>query len=443
MLVLSSFETRLIIGLDKMKITELTDKLRQKYTKSRGFGVVKIDEDEWDNIYFVVPPEPPKKLSGNLPYALIGDALKVIGALPHYSQMSELDKLINYLFVRREVVQSSRLEGTWSTIDHVLTPGEIADSNEGKSEHQAIRSYANLLEDIIKQSIDKREKIFTLKFIRELQKRIVENDPNSQGIPGKLRTPNQPESIVMIGGSLRKENSIYNPAPASEVKRCLGEVLEWYKDDEMAQRGDAGAGLSLPVRLAVGHSHFEAVHPFTDGNGRAGRALWPIQMICFGHTPLYLSGYIEDKKDKYGAALGEAQKKLNYIPLIKFICNAIIESDLEAKKTKETIRTLESRWQERGKFRDKSAPRRALKLLLTNPIISSSFLESELGISKTASVDAVNSLRKKKIIKFRRLENRKRIYAAEELIAILSRPFGSDIDIALEKAEISLSESNE
>ena len=54
--------------------------------------------------------------------------------------MCELDKLINYLFIRREVVQSSRLEGTWSTIDHVLTPGELSNNGEGKDVHQAVRS---------------------------------------------------------------------------------------------------------------------------------------------------------------------------------------------------------------------------------------------------------------------------------------------------------------
>ena len=81
-------------------------------------------------------------------------------------------------------------------------------------------------------------------------------------------------------------------------------------------------------------------------------------------------------------------------------------------------------------------------MLLTKPIISSALLESELGISKTASVDAINSLEEKKIIRLRRLENRRRIYAAEELIQILSRPFGSEIDLALEKATMLLNEEN-
>lgn len=424
-----------------MKIDELAEELRRPYGPEKGYGITKLNgaDGEWDNIYFVVPKPPIREISQKLPYHLLNEALKVIGSLPRVEEMSKLDKLINYLFVRREVVQSSRLEGTWSTIDHALTPGEIAEGNKGKSEHQAVRSYANLLEEIVEEAKSKKERIFTREFICSVQKRIVENDPQSMGIPGKLRTEGEPGAIVTIGGGIRKENSIYNPTPAFAVKKCLDEVLEWLRDSELAQMGDAAAGgLSLPIRLAIGHAHFEAVHPFTDGNGRTGRALWPLQMVCSGHMPLYLSGYVEANKNDYGKALEEAQKKLNYTPLIEFVCNAIIESDLENQKSKEAIRNLESTWRERGKFRANSGPRKALNLLLSMPIITTAVLERELGLSKTACVDTVNALAEKKIIKLRRTEKRTRVFAAEELIQILSRPFGEEVDIALEKAWVLL-----
>lgn len=420
-----------------MNINELTEILRQPFTTEKGFGAMKLHHADkmWSNIYFVVPTPPPRNIKCKLSPELLGQALRVIASLPSLSEMTEKDKLVNFLFVRREVVQSSRLEGTWSTIDHALTPGEIFDDNEGQGEHQAVRSYAGLLEDIVREAELSKESIFTKDFVCNIQKKIVENDPNSYGVPGKIRTEGEKGSIVTIGGGIRRENSIYNPCPASEVERCLEEVLEWLRDDELAQMGDAGLkGLSLPVRLALSHAHFEAVHPFTDGNGRTGRALWPIQMVCAGHMPLYLSGFVEMYKDDYASSLECAQKQLNYAPLIEFICNAIIESSLENSKTSEAIRNLENEWMERGNFRKNSGAQKALLLLLTSPIISTSVLQEELGISKTASTDTINSLVKRKIIRFRKTENRKRIYAAEELIQILSRPFGSDIDLALEKA---------
>ena len=422
-----------------MKINELAGKLQQKYTAGRECGITKIGHPDWQNIYFVVPPPPPTRWSGKLDYGLVGEALKAINRLPSLSNMSELDKLVHYLFAGREGVQSSRLEGTWSTIDHVLTPGEIAETGEGKNEHRAVRSYAKLLEEITHQAASKGTQIFSEEFLCSIQKKIVENDPHSTGIPGKLRTPNKAGSIVTIGGGFRPENSTYNPAPATEVKRCLHEILAWFRDDEMAQRGDAGAsGLNLPLRLAIGHSHFEAIHPFSDGNGRTGRALWSVQMVCAGNMPLYLSGYIESKKDQYAAALAESQKRLNYNSIIELLCNAIIESDLEAKKTKEAIELLESKWHERGKFKDHSTAKKTLRLLLSRPIITNSCLQKKLGVSKTASNDAIKALVQKKIINYRKSERRQKVYAAEELIQILSRPFGSEIEIALEKAELLL-----
>jgi len=417
-----------------MNLDELAETLKQKYTDDRSHGVTKIDLKKYENIYFVVSPAPPLEINkSEIPFKILGKALSVLGSLPSFKEMDELDQIINYLFVRREVVQSSRLEGTWSTIDHALTPGSIAHLNEGKDEHQAVRSYANLLDGIIERTLDQKEKVFNIALIQEIQSRIVENDPNSKGIPGKLRSHGDPGSVVTIGG-IRAEDSKYNPNPASTVRVGLKNVLAWLKDEEFTQKGDAGLGLSLPIRLAIGHSHFEAVHPFTDGNGRTGRAIWPLQMVCSGHMPLYLSGYVEEYKYDYGKALEAAQKKLNYGPMIEFICNAIIDCDLEARQTKEAIQNLGQKWASRGKFKKGSAAKNSLILLLSTPIINAKLLEVELGVSSTVAADTIKALLAKKIIKFRKIENRKRVYAAEELILILSRPYGSEIDLALEKA---------
>lgn len=107
---------------------------------------------------------------------------------------------------------------------------------------------------------------------------------------------------------------------------------------------------------------------------------------------------------------------------------------VEVKKSKEVISNLEDVWKKRGKFRAKSAAERALKVLLSKPIITSSVLQEELQISGPASTNAINQLVDKGIIVHRKFENRKPVYAAEELIQILARPFGSEVELALEKA---------
>jgi Fic family protein len=416
-----------------MKKEELNGHLRQQYEKKRGYGVVKLGVAGYENIWFVVPPPPPRELPKELPLNAMGRANATLSRLPTFSQMGPIDKLINYFFVRREAVESSRMEGTWSTIDNVLTPAEIYDVEHAKSENQSVRGYAHALERHFSIVFQKKEAAFTEKLVREIHKDIVSRDPHFKGAPGELREAGKPGSIVQIGGSFRKEESTYNPTPPDFVKGCLKSVLDWLSDEALAQKGDAGAaGFTLAVRLAIGHTHFEAVHPFTDGNGRVGRALWPLQMICSDRMPLYLSGFVEDQKQDYSKALQEAQKKLNYSSIIEFICEAVVQSEAEAKVTRTAIESLPDRWKERAKFRGGSASALALDVLLRKPIITAAILMEDLSLSKQVASTAINQLVERRIIRARGKVGRTYVYAAEELIALLSRRFGTDAKDAME-----------
>jgi Fic family protein len=269
----------------------------------------------------------------------------------------------------------------------------------------------------------------------------MSKDPTYIGTPGKFRELGKPGSVVFIGGKGRPEDSIYNPTPPEFVLMSLNKVLDWLSNTENSELGDAGLGMILPMRMAVGHSHFEAVHPFSDGNGRVGRALWPLQMIASDFMPLYLSGYVEKEKQAYAEALQFAQKKLDYSKIIDFISHAILSSSHELKITKEKLIALPALWQLRGKFRQNSAAFNALSLMLKMPIFSTENLQNELGCSHQAAAVAVSQLLEAKIIRERTGNKRNRLFAAEEIILLLSRDHGSDVDLALEKAHFLLDQA--
>ncbi len=416
-----------------MNKDELVGSLRQGYDSKKGFGISKIDAAGYENIWFVIPPPPPKTLPKNLPLKVLGKANNILSRMQIFEEMGAIDKLINYFFVRREAVESSRMEGTWSTIDSLLTPMDVVDNEKGKSESQSVRGYAQALEKHFDKALKNREKIFNEKLVCGIHKEIVSKDPNYKWIPGALRTAGKPGSIVQIGSSFRKEESTYNPTPPEYVKKTLRKVLDWLSDEELAQKGDAGIiGFTLATRLAIGHSHFEAVHPFTDGNGRVGRALWPLQMICADRVPLYLSGFVDKYKNDYGRALEQAQKKLDYCLIIEFVCEAIAQSEAEAKITRAAIQSMPTRWKERAKFRENSASFLALDLLQQKPIVTVTTLMEELKISRQVASLAMNQLEERKIIGKRNKVGRTQVYAAEELIALLSRKFGTDANEAIE-----------
>jgi Fic family protein len=337
-----------------MNRNELAALLKREYEPGRGFGVEHVDDPTLKNIWFVVPPPPPQKLPRGLPAQALAKASRLIAELGRGQQANELEKNISYLFVRREAVQSSRMEGTWSTIDHVLTPGELFDRKEGKSERASVLGYATALEKEYEAATRTGHAVFSESGIRRLHRKIMSKDPHFRGNAGELRAPGRPGAVVFIGGLRRKEDSIYNPTPPRHVARCLDEVLSWMGNSEIIELGAAGMGMSLPIRMAIGHSHFEAVHPFPDGNGRVGRMLMALQMVREGRLPLYLSGFIEIEKKQYVEALQAAQKKLRYAPIVEFICEAIVAAKHESDQTKQAILDLPQAWESRAVFRASS-----------------------------------------------------------------------------------------
>lgn len=415
-----------------MNINELHPKLKKAYSENSGCGILKSKDSKIPNLYFVVPPLPPSKIVEGFSFKKVSEAMTALNKLSTFSEMDDLDKLINYLFVRREAVQSSRLEGTWSTIDEVLSP-EQADSSFSDAT-MSVRGYAHSIESLFEEAYKKKERIFNLKNILKIHKEMMSKDPNYLGVPGKIRTPGKPGSVVYIGGGNRPENSIYNPTPPEHVKESLDQIISWLSDTDITEKGDAGIGMILPIRMAVGHSHFEAVHPFTDGNGRVGRALWPLQMIASGYMPLYLSGYVEKEKHSYSEALQAAQKKLDYSKIIDFISSAIVTCSIEMNVSKAKLLSLPTLWQGRGNFRKNSSAYNALNVILKMPIFTVENLRSELNCSSQAAAVAVKHLVDAHIIIERTGNKRNRLFAAEEVIILLSRDHGIDIDVAMEKA---------
>lgn len=416
-----------------MRRDDLCNELRQPWNPRRRCGLARMDDRHYRHIPFVVPPPPPTTLSGKLPLRAMARAQNVLHQRPGLDRMAGLDAVVSYLFVRQEALASSRLEGTWSTIDHVLTPRELDGMLTSPEGTASVRGYAEALERHFQTVAKRGHAALTVDFVKSLHKVIASKDPHFHGRPGHLRTPGQPGAIVMIGGLGRKEESVFNPAPPEHVARCLGETMNWFRDESVACAGDAGVmGMPLVVRLAVGHAHFEAVHPFSDGNGRVGRMLWPFQMLLAGIGPLYLSGYVEAEKRAYTETLGFAQKRLNYAPLIEFLSEAIVESHHEAVRTRDALIALPERWRARLDVRMGSASERGLALLVRQPVLTANTLAASLDVSFPAANKALETWVGAGIVRERSGRARDRVFAAEEVLAILGRRFGDHPDLALD-----------
>lgn len=171
--------------------------------------------------------------------------------------------------------------------------------------------------------------------------------------------------------------------------------------------------------MAVAHSHFEAVHPFRDGNGRVGRLLLPLMMAAEGNAPLYLSPYIEANKPAYYAALKASQQRHDWQAMIGFVANAVTGTVSELLATRRALAELAGEWKSRRAFR-------ALGLLSDYPMITIGRLASELGVSWAQASAAVGQLVSVGILLERTGYSRNRLFAATEVLALINRPFGEE-----------------
>ena len=339
-------------------------------------------------------------------------ALTVLGRIDALSSEMPDPYLISRTLSRLEAVSSSAIEGTNSTLDELLTVEE--DDDDAHDAARQVRDYALALDHILPRASAEGTGVFSTELIRELHREAMRHDPDTPDPPGALR-----ETVVWIGGTGNIAYSTYNPAPPDRVGACLEDTAAYLR----------GAGMhvmtqSLITRMAVAHAHFEAVHPFRDGNGRVGRLLLPMMMAAEGQVPLYLSPYIEANKQGYYASLKAAQQRLDLDPLIGFLSDAISGTVEELLATRTALQALKNGWLMRRRFRTNSASLRALDILVDYPVITATRLAKLLAVSLPSALTAIGQLVEVGILIERTGYRRNRIFTAREMLAIINRPFG-------------------
>lgn len=321
--------------------------------------------------------------------------------------------LVSRILPRREAVSSSAIEGTHSTLDELLSVEEAGDSAAAGAAVQ-VRDYALALDDLVPRARKEGNAIFTTSLMRRLHRTVMRGDKDYKDTPGELRS-----GVVWIGGG-GIAYSTYNPTPPEDIAGCLEEAMDY-----MRCEGMQAVQQDLIVRMAVAHAHFEAVHPFRDGNGRVGRLLLPLMMMAAeGHVPLYLSPYIEAYTNRYYASLKAAQQRLEWHEAIAFISDAITGTVNELVVTRDALSKLRGLWQARRKFRTRSAAARALDVLPHYPVLTIGRLGTILEVSFPAATQAIEQLVEARILEERTGYARNRVFAAPEALSVINRPFG-------------------
>ncbi len=372
-----------------------------------------------DSHYGVVPCPPPFEPISILPVAREHE--RAVAALARAEAIAaEMADpwLISRILPRREALSSSAIEGTHSTLDELLAIEEDGAGSLDEDAHEAaaqVRGYALGLEAFMPEARARGRAVFDLHLVQALHRLVMKDSRGYADVPGELR-----QTVVWIGGR-DIAYSVYNPAPPEDVPRCLEDSLAFMRGE-----GREAVHSSLLARMAVSHAHFEAVHPFRDGNGRVGRLLLPLMMAADGHLPLFLSPFIESHRAGYAAALKAAQQREEWHELIGFLADAVCATVDELQATRRALAQLREGWLRRRRFRAGSASLRALDLLMDYPVLTIARLAERLSVSWVQASAAITQLVEARILVERTGHRRNRLFAATEVLALVNRPFGAE-----------------
>jgi Fic family protein len=373
-----------------------------------GRFVVTTHGDEQVRAYVPppLPPIPAVDASGLLP--LIEQANRALGRLDGITSILPAPPLFLFMYVRKEALLSSQIEGTQSSLSDLLLFENDEIPLVGVDDVQEVSNYVAAMEHGLKRLAEGFP--LSLRLIREIHDILLRKGRGSSKQPGEFR-----RSQNWIGGT-RPGNAIFVPPPPSEMMPCLDNFEKFLHDDETPTL----------IRTALAHVQFESIHPFLDGNGRLGRLLITFMLCAEGvlkQPMLYLSLYFKTRRQEYYDLLQAVRDRGAWEAWIEFFLTGVVETANESVETARQLLALfeEDRARIRTLGRSAASMLHVHDLLQRQPIVGMVPASSELKLAHPTVMKAIANLQKLGIVKEVTGKRRGRLFAYSRYMDILNR----------------------
>lgn len=254
---------------------------------------------------------------------LLSRADQAVGRLDGVARALPNPDLFVAMYVRREAVLSSQIEGIQSTLEDTLSFELDPGQRDVPQDVEEVVNYVRAMNYGLERLTDLP---LSLRLIREIYAELMRGVRGADKLPGEFR-----RSQNWIGPqNAPLSEATFVPPPVSEMMTALYN-LEVFLHEE---------NLPVLVRCGLAHAQFETIHPFLDGNGRVGRLLIIFQLVHEGilHRPLlYLSYYIKRHKAEYYDRLMAVRQDGNWEGWLRFFLRGVAETAEEATATTEAI----------------------------------------------------------------------------------------------------------
>ena len=270
-----------------------------------------------------LPPSPPLSVEPLQP--LLSEADRALGHLDGSIQTLPNPDLFVYMYVRKEAVLSSQIEGTQSSLQDLLSAeADVFTSGQPKDVNEVINHVHSMnlgLKRLAKLPL-------SVRLIREIHAELMKGVRGSDLTPGELRTS---QNWIGPSGSTVKE-AIFVPPPPGMVGKQLEDLELFYHNNNQQ--------LPLLIKIGLAHAQFETIHPFLDDNGRIGRLIITF-MLCEQKVllkpVLYLSHYFKQHQQQYYAELQSVREAGTWEKWLSFFLHGVIEVSKQATDTARNI----------------------------------------------------------------------------------------------------------
>jgi Fic family protein len=313
---------------------------------------------------------------------LLSEADRALGRLDGSIQTLPNPDLFVYMYVRKEAVLSSQIEGTQSSLQDLLAVEAHLGTDTHPSDVGEVVGYVRAMN----HGLSRLPKLpVSVRLIREIHRELLRELRGSHLEPGELR---RSQNWIGPGGCALAE-ATFVPPPPSEVPGALGALETFLHQDDR---------LPLLVKIGLAHAQFETIHPFLDGNGRIGRLLITFLLCESGalrKPVLYLSHYFKRHRAEYYDRLQAVRDRGDFESWLAFFLRGVAEVSVTAAATAGQI--LELREQHRRAIttrmgRAAGNGHRVLDQLYEQPIVSVTTVRDLLGTTFAGANQIVRRL---------------------------------------------------
>ena len=353
-----------------------------------------------------LPPTPSIEISEDILEQLIkaNSQLAILESVA--TRIPDVDLFVS-MYVRKEALMSSQIEGTQATLEDVLDP--LIEDNTNRNVADVV-NYIKATEYAIRRL---HELPLCNRLLKETHAILMEGVRGQEKNPGEFR--GSQNWIGGKGSTLR--NAKYIPPSPDDMTEAMSDLEKYINADDRLD------GL---IRAALIHYQFETIHPFLDGNGRIGRLLITLFLMekkILTTPALYISYFLKKNRVEYYDRMTEVRSKGNYEQWVKFFLQALAESAKDAIAAIDELTALHDKNVDlvAGMGRASKNAMLVFRYLEANPIIEIGKTAEALGITFGTASNVVERLSSAGILEQTTTGRRNRTFAYKDYLAILRK----------------------